>query len=57
MCNYWCKLRPQSFGLKLLIHAHFEGFGGTFSPNDVTHRPNLQKDRLRMEACRLSHKA
>jgi len=32
------------------------GFWGTFPPNDVTHRPNSQKDRPWAELRRLSHK-
>jgi len=46
------------FGLKLPIHAHFEGgFGGIFSPNDVTHRPNPEKALPYAETRLLSHKA
>jgi len=33
------------------------GFWGTFPPNDVTHRPNPQKDRPWTETRHLSHKA
>jgi len=33
------------FGLKLPIHAPFGRFWGIFSPYDVTHRPDPQKDR------------
>ena len=34
------------FGLKMPIHAHLGGFGGTFPPNDVTHRPNPKRTVL-----------
>jgi len=43
--------------MKSPIHAHFGGFGGLFSPNDVTHRPNPQKALPYVETRRLSHKA
>jgi len=41
------------------IHAAFGGggCGGTFPPNDVTHRPNPKKDRLWAEPRHLSHTA
>jgi len=39
------------------IHAPFGGFGSTFPPNDVTHRPNHKKDRPWAEPRHLSHKA
>ena len=40
--------------LKMSIHAPF---GGTFPPNDVTHRPNSKTDRPWAEPRHLSHKA
>ena len=46
------------FGLKTPIYAPFwGGFGGTFPPKNVTHRPNSKKDRPWVEPRHLSHKA
>ena len=46
------------FGLKLPIHAPFWGvFWGIFSPDNVTHRPDPQKDRPWAETRHLSHSA
>ena len=45
------------FGLKMPIHAPFwVFFWVTFPPNDVTYRPNPQKDRPWAELRHLSHK-
>ena len=44
------------FDLKMPIHALL-GFWGHIPPNDVTHRPNPQKDRLWTGARHLSNKA
>jgi len=41
---------------KCLFTPLFGGFGGTFPPNDVTHRPNPKKDRPWVEPRHLSHK-
>ena len=38
------------------IHAPFWVFGGTFVPNDVTHRPYPKKDHPWAEPRHLSHK-
>jgi len=42
------------FGFQLPILAPFWGI---FSPYDVTHHPDPQKDRLWAETCHLSHSA
>ena len=45
------------FSLKQPIHAPFWGsFGGIFSPHDVTHRPDSQKDRGWAETRRLRYR-
>ena len=44
------------FGLKMPIHALFGFFGSIFPPNNVTHRPNPQKDHPWAERRHLSHK-
>ena len=49
------KLWPS--GLKLPIHTPFGEFLGIFSPHDVTHRPDPQKDRPWAETRHLSHSA
>jgi len=40
----------------LPIHVPFWVFWGTFSPNDITHRPKPQKDHPWAEPRHLSHK-
>ena len=56
------RLRYVSFNIMLvwLENAYscpfLRGFGGTFPPNDVTHRPNPKKERPWVEPRHLSHK-
>jgi len=54
---FWLTLYILPFWLEIAYSPHFWGFGGIFSPNDVTHHPNPQKALPYAKTRRLSHKA
>ena len=52
----YCAACDASLAWKCLFTPLLRSFWGTFPPNDVTHRPNPQKDHPWAEPCHLSHK-